>query len=50
VDMYAKTGIVKRLMLAQYDNDVHSYCDAINSKKLVIDMKDPTAYMDDYLI
>jgi hypothetical protein len=50
VDMYAKIRNVKRLMLAQYDNDVHLYCNGINSKKLVIDMKDPTAYTDDSLI
>ncbi len=50
VDMYAKIGNVKRLTLAQYDNDVHLHCDAINSKKLAIDMKDPTAYTDDSLI
>jgi hypothetical protein len=37
-------------VLAQYDNDVHLYCNAINSKKLAIDMKDPTAYMDDSLV
>ncbi len=50
VDMYAEIRNVKKLMLAQYDNNVHSFCDAINSKKLAIDMKDPTAYMDDSLV
>jgi hypothetical protein len=50
VDMYAEIGNVKKLMLAQYDNNVHLFCNAINSKKLVIDMKDPTAYMDDSLV
>jgi hypothetical protein len=47
---YAKIRNVKRLMLAQYDNDVHLYCNAINSKKLAIGMKDPIAYTDDSLI
>jgi hypothetical protein len=47
VDTYAKIGNVKRLMFAQYDNDIHLYYNAINSKKLAIDMKDPTAYTDD---
>jgi hypothetical protein len=49
VDMYAEIGKVKKLTLAQYDNDVHLFCNAINCKKLAIDMKDPTAYMDDSL-
>jgi hypothetical protein len=50
VDMYAETGNVKKLMLAQYDNDVHGFCNATNNKKLAIDMKDPTAYMVDSLV
>jgi hypothetical protein len=50
VDMYSEIGNVKKLMLAQYDNDAHLFCDAIISKKLVIDMKDPTAYTDDVLV
>ena len=50
VDMYAEIGLVKKLTLAQYDNDVHLFCDAINSKKLMIDMKDPMAYTDDALV
>jgi hypothetical protein len=50
VDMYAEIGNVKKLTLAQYDKDVHLFCNAINSKKLVIDMKDPTAYTDDSLV
>ncbi len=50
VDMYAEIGLVKKLTLAKYDNDVHLFCDAVNSKKWVIDMKDPTAYTDDALV
>jgi hypothetical protein len=50
VDMYAEIGNVERLTLAQYDNDVDLFCNAINSKKLAIDMKDPTGYTDDSLV
>jgi hypothetical protein len=50
VDMYAEIGNVKKLTLAQYDNNAHLFCNAINSKKLAIDMKDPTAYTDDSLV
>jgi hypothetical protein len=50
VDMYAEIGLVKKLTLAQYDNDVHLFCDAVNKKKLAIDMKDPTAYTDEALV
>jgi hypothetical protein len=32
VDMYAEIGNVKKLTLAQYDNNVHIFCNAINSK------------------
>ncbi len=38
------------ISIAQYDNDVHLYFDVITSKKLVIDMKDSTAYTDDSFI
>jgi hypothetical protein len=48
--MYAKIRLVKKLMLVQYDNDVHLFCDAVNSKKLVIDMRDPTAYTNEALV
>jgi hypothetical protein len=40
VDMYAEIGNVKKLILAE----VHLFCNAINSKKLAIDMKDPTQH------
>ncbi len=43
-------GNVKKLTLAQYDNNAHLFCDAISSKKLAIDMKDPRAYPDDSLV
>jgi hypothetical protein len=48
--MYAEIRNIKKLMLAQYDKDVHFFCNAINNKKLAIDMKDHTAYTDDSLI
>jgi hypothetical protein len=48
VDLYAEIGNVKNLTLAQYDNNVHLFCNAI--KKLAIDMKDPRAYTDDSLV
>jgi hypothetical protein len=50
VDMYAEIRINKMISIAQYDNDVHLYFDVITSKKLVIDMKDSTAYTDDSFI
>ncbi len=50
VDMYAGFGNVKKLMLAQHDNNVHLFCGVIDSKKLAIDMKDPTTYIDDSLL
>ncbi len=50
VDMYAEIGDVKQFTLAQYVNNDHFFCNAINNKKLAIDMKDPTAYTDDSLV
>jgi hypothetical protein len=50
VDIYAEIGIIKTISIAQYDNDVHLYFDAITSKKLVIDMKDSTTYTDDSFV
>ena len=50
VDMYTEIGILKTISIAQYDNDVHLYFDAITSKKLAIDMKDSTAYTNDSFV
>ncbi len=50
VNMYIEIGSVKKLTLAQYDNDVHLFCNSINSKELAIDMKPLTAYTDDSII
>jgi hypothetical protein len=41
---------LKKITIAQYDNIVHLYFDAIMSKKLGIDMKDSTAYTDDSFV
>ena len=48
--MYAEIGKAKKLTIAQHDNDVQMYFDAIKYIKLQIDQKDPTAYTDDLFI
>ena len=48
--MYAEIGKVKKLTIAQHDNDVQLYFNAIKYIKLKIDQKDPTAYMDNSFI
>jgi hypothetical protein len=50
VDMYAEIGQVKKLTIAQYDNDVQLFFDAIKFLKLQINQKDPTAYTEDAFI
>jgi hypothetical protein len=50
VDMYADLGTIKKILIAQYDNDVHLYFDAIICKKLAIDVKDSTAYTDNSFV
>ena len=50
VDMYAEIGKVKKLTIAQHDNDVQLYFDAIKFIKIQIDQKDPTAYTEDSFI
>jgi len=50
VDMYAEIGKVKKLTIAQYDNDVQLYFDAVKFIKLQINQKDPTAYTEDSFI
>jgi hypothetical protein len=50
VDMYTKTTKVKKITIAQYDNDVQLYFDAVPFLKLQIDQKDPMAYTDDAFI
>jgi hypothetical protein len=41
---------VKKITIAQYDNDVQLYFDTVKFLKLQIDQKDPTAYMEDAFI
>ncbi len=50
VDMYMEIGKIKKLTVAQFDNDVHLFFDAIKSIKLQIDQKDPMAYTDDAFV
>jgi hypothetical protein len=48
--MYAEITKVKKLTIAQYDNNVQLYFDAVTFHKLHIDQKDPTAYTEDAFI
>jgi hypothetical protein len=50
VDMYAKITKVKKLTIAQNNNDVQLHYDAVQFLKLQIDQKDPTAYTEDAYI
>ncbi len=50
VDMYTEITKVKKLTIAQYDNDVQLFFDAIKFLKLHNDLKDPTAYTEDAFI
>ncbi len=50
VDMYSKFGAVKKMTIAQFDNDINLFFDSIKSDKLQIDSKDPLAYTDDAFV
>jgi hypothetical protein len=50
VDMYAEITKVNKLTIAQYDNDVQLYFEAVQFLKLHIDQKDPSAYTEDAYI
>jgi hypothetical protein len=50
VDLYAEITKVKKLTIAQHDNDVQLYFNAVKFLKLQIDQKDPTAYTEDAYI
>jgi hypothetical protein len=50
VDMYAEIWEIKKLTVAQFDNDIHLFFDAMKSIKLQIDQKDPMAYTDDTFV
>ena len=40
VDMHSKIGAVKKMTLAQYDNDINLFFNSITSVKLQINSKD----------
>jgi hypothetical protein len=44
--MYSEIGTIKKMTVAQFDNDINLFCDSIKSVKLQIDSKDPNAYTD----
>jgi hypothetical protein len=48
--MYSEITKVKKLTIAQYDNVVQLFFDAINFLKLHIDQKDPTSCTEDAFI
>jgi hypothetical protein len=50
VDMYAEIGKAKKLTVAQFDNYIHLFFDAMKSINLQIDQKDSSAYTDDALV
>ncbi len=50
VDMYSEIAKVKKLTIAQYDNYVQLFFEAIKFLKLHISHKDPTTYTEDAFI
>ncbi len=50
VDMFAEIGKAKKLTVAQFDNDIHFFFDAMKSIKLQIDQRDASAYTDDAFV
>jgi YHS domain-containing protein len=50
VDMYSEIGTIKKMTIAQFDNDINLFCDSIKSVKLQIDSKDPNAYTDEAFV
>jgi YHS domain-containing protein len=50
VDMYSEIGIIKKMNIAQFDNNINLFCDSIKSVKLQIDSKDPNAYTDEAFV
>jgi hypothetical protein len=45
-----KVDVAKKLMVAQFNNDIHLFFDAIKSIILQIDLKDSSTYMDDAFV
>ncbi len=50
VDMYAEIGKAKKLTVAQFDNDIHLFFDAMKSIKHQINQKDSWAYTNDAFV
>ncbi len=50
VNMHAEIGKAKKLMVAQFNNDIHLFFNAMKSIKLQIDQKDSSAYTDDAFV
>jgi len=50
VDMYLEIGTIKKMTVAQFDNDINLFCDSIKSVKLQIGSKDPNAYTDEAFV
>jgi hypothetical protein len=48
--MHAEIGKAKKLMVAQFNNDIHLFFNAMKSIKLQIDQKDSSAYTDDAFV
>jgi hypothetical protein len=48
--MYSEIGAVKKMTIAQYDNDINLFFDSIKSVKLQINSKDPMAYTDNAFV
>ncbi len=50
VYMYVEIGKIKKLTIAQCNNDIHLCFNAMKNIKLQIDQKDPMAYTDDAFV
>ncbi len=50
VDMYSEIGAIKKMTIAQFDNDINLFFNAIRSSKLQIYSKDPSAYTGDAFV
>jgi len=48
--MYSEIGTIKKMTVAQFDNDINLFCDSIKSVKLQINSKDPNAYTDEAFV
>jgi hypothetical protein len=48
--MYSEIGTIKKMTVAQYDNDINLFCDSIKTVKLQINSKDSNAYTDEAFV